>query len=129
MLLCFVIASCAGAVASIRYLLSIESVCDIFKIGIFRSLIKISVGLLTGLSIAFILNSTQHLKSAFLEITIICAGVIFGGFVSLKSYQLMLHRQFGVKKSFKFLFKIGVFEFLFGTIAFAIFSALFMIFI
>jgi hypothetical protein len=110
------IASLVGVLVTIRYLLGVKSKRVIVKIGIFRSMIKIIVGLLTGFCMALLLNATQYLQSMAVELTIIGSFLVFGLLASLKAYQVLLSKMFDMDRSLMRLFKISVLEFLVGIV-------------
>tara|TARA_B110000008_G_C16431892_1_gene348195 strand:+ start:95 stop:505 length:411 start_codon:yes stop_codon:yes gene_type:complete len=114
------IASSVGVIITIRYLLGIESRRQIIKIGVFRSIIKVVVGLFTGFGMALLLNSTQYLESAAVELSIIISTFSFGMLISLKMYQIMLKKWFALDQSLLRLFKIGVLEYLIGSMFLAV---------
>lgn len=114
------IASLVGVLITTRYLLGIESRRQVIKIGVSRSVIKVVIGLLTGFGMALLLNSTQHLESPAIELSIIIFTLFFGMLISLKMYQIMLKNWFKLDHSLLKLFKIGVVEFIVSSIFLAV---------
>ena len=77
---------------SSKVLLNIHSNINILKIGVYRTISKLLIGLGVGFFMGLMLNLTQQYRSVALELVIIIPSLLIAGFLSLKSYQYIVFK-------------------------------------